>query len=133
MSRCSITSKPAHGRQAARSSIKTVDWYYHRTGCITCSRADAYLAAEGIEILERVPASRRLQASDALSIARASSQIWVAKGKKVDRLDLERMAEAELVPYLLGPTGNLRAPLLRFGGRCLVGFNEALFAEFFAA
>jgi hypothetical protein len=30
---------------------------------------------------------------------------------------------------MLGPTGNLRAPTIRIGKTCLVGFNEDIFAR----
>jgi hypothetical protein len=30
----------------------------------------------------------------------------------------------ELIQYLLGPTGNLKAPTLRIGQTLLVGFND---------
>ena len=58
-------------------------------------------------------------------------QLYVAKGKKVVHVDLERArpARAELLGLLLGPTGNLRAPTLRKGRTLLVGFDEATYTR----
>ena len=58
-------------------------------------------------------------------------QLYVAKGKKVVHVDLERTKppRAELLGLLLGPTGNLRAPTLRKGRTLLVGFDEATYTR----
>lgn len=118
------------GRPAARPRV---DWYYHRPGCSTCIRADVFLEEGRIEVVERVPASRRLQASDALRIIGQSARLWTAKGRAVNRFVLaDGQPPAAILPHMLGPTGNLRAPLLRIGDLCLVGFNADLFAEAFS-
>ena len=38
-------------------------------------------------------------------------------------------APKDVVDAMLGPTGNLRAPVLRVGKTVLVGFNEEAYAE----
>jgi hypothetical protein len=38
-------------------------------------------------------------------------------------------ADSEVVNALLGPTGNLRAPILRVGKTVLVGFDEDSLSE----
>jgi hypothetical protein len=38
--------------------------------------------------------------------------------------------EATLLKHLLGPTGNLRAPAMRFGKTLLIGFHPAEFEKF---
>ena len=49
--------------------------------------------------------------------------VLIAKGKKV----VEAKAAETKVDDLRGPTGNIRAPLVRVGKKLLVGFNpEAL-------
>ncbi len=57
----------------------------------------------------------------------------VAKGKKVTTVDLAKDApdDATLAGWLLGPTGNLRAPTLKTGKTMVVGFNEDLYQEVF--
>lgn len=86
-----------------------------------------FLDAHGIEVVETVPASRRLGASDARKLIREASRVYVAKGKKLDEFVPAGKAPAPVVQALLGPTGNLRAPTVRVGRKLLVGFNEKLF------
>jgi hypothetical protein len=64
-------------------------------------------------------------------VLKGVDQLYVAKGKKVVHVDLERArpARAELLGLLLGPTGNLRAPTLRKGRTLLVGFDEATYTR----
>lgn len=70
-----------------------------------------------------------LKAVDALKLARAATDIYVAKGKKVVHLNMkkDRPDDATLCGLLLGPTGNLRAPTLRKGKTLLIGFDEATY------
>lgn len=75
-------------------------------------------------ITETVPASRKLEASDARAIAKASSKVIVAKGKKLETFDMKEAKLSEVVEKMLGPTGNLRAPTARVGKVTLVGFND---------
>jgi arsenate reductase-like glutaredoxin family protein len=73
---------------------------------------------------EEVPASRKLGASEARAIAKQSSKVYVAKGKKLDVFDMRNAKISEVVEKMLGPTGNLRAPTLRKGKTTVVGFND---------
>jgi arsenate reductase-like glutaredoxin family protein len=40
--------------------------------------------------------------------------------------------EETLLKAMLGPTGNLRAPIVRRGQTLIVGFNDGAYAEFLA-
>lgn len=53
-------------------------------------------------------------------------EIYSARGRKVVHVDLrkERRDRASLLGLILGPTGNLRAPVLRVGRTLVVGFDE---------
>lgn len=82
------------------------------------------LDAKKVQIKEEIPASRKLGASDAKDIAKGSSKVYVAKGKKLDVFDMKTAAVAEVAEKMLGPTGNLRAPTLRVGKTTIVGFSE---------
>ena len=64
-------------------------------------------------------------------MARASHRVVIAKGKKVVTFDMKRDApdDETLLNYLLGPTGNLRAPTARVGDTLLVGFNEEAYEQ----
>lgn len=76
---------------------------------------------------EEIPASRKLNAADAKEIAKGSSKVYVAKGKKLDVFDIKKADLNEVVEKMLGPTGNLRAPTMRVGKTTVVGFNEETF------
>lgn len=64
--------------------------------------------------------------AEALALAKSVHTIVVARGKNVATIDMKKAAptDDELAAYLLGPTGNLRAPTLRRGKTLYVGFNE---------
>jgi len=58
----------------------------------------------------------------------------VGRGKKVVVLDMKAPPpDDELAAYLLGPTGNLKAPTLKLGGTLLVGFSEEAYRQVLAA
>lgn len=83
--------------------------------------------AKKVEIKEEVPASRKLSEADARAIAKESSKVLVAKGKKLESFDMKSATLKEVVEKMLGPTGNLRAPTMRVGKTTVVGFNEEMF------
>jgi arsenate reductase-like glutaredoxin family protein len=68
-----------------------------------------------------------------LAIARAAHRLIAAKGKKVTTLDLQSAPPADdvLARLMLGPTGNLRAPMLRVGQTILIGYNDQAFTDIF--
>ncbi len=76
-----------------------------------------------------MPASRKLQKSDAKALLNGASRLIVAKGKKVSEFSGGARASAGAVQAMLGPTGNLRAPTARVGKTLLVGFNEAAYSS----
>jgi hypothetical protein len=80
-------------------------------------------------IKEEVPASRKLGSSDARAIAKESTKVIVAKGKKLDVFDMKDAKMSEVVEKMLGPTGNLRAPTARVGKTTVVGFNDEAYGE----
>jgi arsenate reductase-like glutaredoxin family protein len=76
----------------------------------------------------------RYDRAGAIALARQAERVVVAKGKKMVVLDLkaEPIDDDALAGYLLGPTGNLKAPALRVGKTLYVGFNEEAYAELMA-
>jgi arsenate reductase-like glutaredoxin family protein len=90
------------------------------------------LEANDITVNETVPASRKLQASDARAMLKSASKLIAMKGKKVAEFDLKTKVGKDAVEAMLGPTGNMRAPTLRSGKTLLVGFNEDVFQEHFS-
>ena len=59
--------------------------------------------------------------------------IYSTKGKRVTHVDLKkaRPNNETLLSLILGPTGNLRAPTLRWGRTLLVGFDQATYEKMF--
>jgi arsenate reductase-like glutaredoxin family protein len=73
----------------------------------------------------------RLGETDALALAAAADRIIAARGKKVVTLLMKDKPEKDaILAAMLGPTGNLRAPVLRKGRTLFVGFPESALAEF---
>jgi hypothetical protein len=70
-------------------------------------------------------------ASEITSLIGNATTVYAVRGKKVVTIDLrEEELTSELVnKSLLGPTGNLRAPAIRFGNTFVVGFNEELYGQ----
>ncbi len=69
------------------------------------------------------------QQAQALELVDSVNQLFVAKGRKVVQLDLkkDKPTEEEILKLILGPTGNLRAPTLKFGKKLVVGFNDEMY------
>ena len=89
------------------------------------------MEASKIDIKEKVPASKKLQAADAKSLLKDASKLIVAKGKKVTEFSGAGKTSADAVAAMLGPTGNLRAPTARVGKTLVVGFNEEVYGGVF--
>ena len=51
------------------------------------------------------------------------------RGKKVLEFALKDADRAELQKAVIGPSGNLRAPVARVGRTFLVGFNEDMWSS----
>jgi hypothetical protein len=85
------------------------------------------LDAKNVVIKEEIPASRKLAVKEARSIAKASSKVYIAKGKKLDVFDMKSASLSEVTEKMLGPTGNLRAPTMRVGKITVVGFSDDAF------
>ena len=109
----------------------TVDWYYHRKGCVTCKKMDDLLESLGITAKEVVSATKnRLGVADALELMGTCTRLVASKGTKPFDIDLKKtpLSPEELQALLIGPTGNLRAPTNRKGKTLYVGFHAETFA-----
>ncbi len=82
-------------------------------------------------MLERSPASQKLQETDARTLLKSANKLIVAKGKKITEFKISSSASKEAVQAMLGPTGNLRAPTLRIGKNLIVGFNDEAYGNVF--
>ena len=72
-----------------------------------------------------------IEGRDALAVLDGVEQLYVAKGKKIDHLDLTggRPSDDDLLGLLLGRSGKLRAPTLRKGTTLVVGYNGDILAD----
>ena len=111
---------------------KKIKWYYFRKGWTTCVKASKFLEANSIEVLDEISASKKLNETDARNLLKKTSKLMVFKGKKTDTFNIKDEKASSIVPYMLGPTGNLRAPTLIYNSVIIVGFNEEKFNEFFS-
>jgi hypothetical protein len=68
---------------------------------------------------------------EAFRLARSVKRVVAGRGKNVVTFDMtESQPDDEtLATYLLGPTGNLKAPTIRIGDTLLVGFNEEAYQQ----
>ncbi len=82
-------------------------------------------------MLEKTPASQKLQAEDAKALLDNATKLIVAKGKKLKFFKLPAELSEASIQAMLGPTGNLRAPTLRIGNTLIVGYNEEAYAGLF--
>ena len=69
---------------------------------------------------------------ESLDLAKQSSRIWVAKGKKLIKFEGDETANVdEIAEHILGRSGTLRAPAIRVGDTFMVGFHAEAFEELF--
>lgn len=100
---------------------------------MTCRKAQGFLESVSGRIAQTVDARKVKQGrAEALALLKQVKRLIVAKGKKVIDIDLtaaDRPGDEELLGYLMGPTGNLRAPTWRVGKTLVVGFNEGAYRQ----
>ena len=97
-------------------------------------KTQEFLANAGITPKTEINAKKETyQKQQALELVEAASHLFVARGKKVVGLNLNKDAptETEVLKLILGPTENLRAPTLRCGKKLVVGFNEEMYENIF--
>ena len=115
--------------------MPNVDWSYHRNGCKTCGKAAAFLDEHGIKITTQDDARKiPLVEADALRLLNQANDLYVTRGTKVIHIDLKtgRPDDDTLLGLLIGPSGKLRAPTLKFGKTLVVGFDQATYEQVFA-
>ena len=75
-----------------------------------------------------------MTADEALALLDGITELCVAKGKRVVRVDLsaeDRPTDAELVGMMVSRWGKLRAPSMRVGTTFVVGYNQDILASVF--
>jgi len=59
----------------------------------------------------------------------SASRVLAARGKRVLEFALKDADAEELAKAMIGPSGNLRAPVARVGKTFLVGYNKEMWAS----
>jgi arsenate reductase-like glutaredoxin family protein len=99
---------------------------------MTCAKTQGFLAKNKVSVTEQSDAKKAtIKGAAALAVLDGVDELYVAKGKKVEHVDLRkaRPDRPTLLALLLGPTGNLRAPTLRKGRTLIVGFEEETYKK----
>ena len=94
---------------------------------MTCAKTQGFLAKHKVTVAAQADAKKAtIKGAAALEVLDGVDELYVAKGKKVEHVDLRKAKpdRTALLALLLGPTGNLRAPTLRKGRTLIVGFEE---------
>jgi arsenate reductase-like glutaredoxin family protein len=98
-----------------------------------CKKAQGFLEANEVAAAREVIDARKVRygRADALTLAKSAHKIVASKGKKVVVFDMKNDPPDDdtLVAYLLGPSGNLKAPTLRIGDTLLVGYGEEAYKQ----
>ncbi len=76
-------------------------------------------------------AKQKLQAEDALKLVKDADHLYATKGRKLNHIDLSsgNATNDEILALMLGPTGNLRAPVVRSGKTIIVGYDEETYQK----
>ena len=101
---------------------------------MTCAKTQGFLAKHKVTVTEQADAKKAtIKGAAALDVLDGIDDLYVAKGKKVEHVELKKSKpdRATLLGLLLGPTGNLRAPTLRKGRTLVVGFDEQTYKTVF--
>lgn len=97
-----------------------------------CKKAQGFLEKTSLPVVETTDAGKQRRGRDeALALAREAEKVVVGRGKKVVVLDMKADPPDDdtLLSYILGPTGNLKAPTLRLGKTLLVGYSEEAYRQ----
>ena len=110
-----------------------VDWYYHRKNCQTCTKSQDFMVENSIAITETVDARKtRFEPAAAIAFVRQADEAWIARGKTVHKIAFKKgtISDDDLLKLILGPSGFLRAPIIRRGKKLFIGFEPEQYAEF---
>ncbi len=95
-------------------------------------KSQEFLAKKKVSIASRTSTRQQVYTeADARSLLKGIDRLVSGKGKKVVTVDLRKTKPvwSELAPLMLGPTGNLRAPVIRVGSTLVIGFNDDMYRE----
>ena len=94
-------------------------------------KALAVLQQNNIVVPHVIDARKEAMAEDAVWLLLAGvTEIVACQGKKYTPLDPKKDSKEDILKQIMGRSGTLRAPTLLVGKRLLVGYNDALYAQF---
>lgn len=97
-----------------------------------CKKAQGFLEQGHQEVIAKTDAGKeKYGRTEALALAKSMARVVVGRGKKVQTIDMKKEPPDDdtLATFLLGPSGNLKAPTLRIGDTLLVGFSEEAYKQ----
>ena len=96
-----------------------------------CVKAQEVLDAQQISIATVIDARKqRFDAEAVWELFRKAESIITGKGNKVTIWDPKTADKQSVLKQIMGPSGNLRAPTLRYGAVFLVGFNPEMYERY---
>ena len=110
-----------------------IQWAYLRKGWKSCQNAQEVLETAKASIEETVDARKeRIDEKAAWNLVKDAKSIVTAKGKKVSTWDPKKDDKGDILKHVMGPSGNLRAPMFRVDGKIIIGFNLDLYQQWVA-
>lgn len=97
---------------------------------MSCKRSDEFIGKQGASVRETIDAKKvRFGPDDLDEVFASGTKVIAARGKKVLEFKPSDPETREaMTKVVIGPSGNLRAPVARVGKTFLVGFNEEMWA-----
>ncbi|MFA5508969.1 MAG: ArsC family (seleno)protein [Vulcanimicrobiota bacterium] len=108
--------------------MEYIDWYYRRSGCTSCNKAQEFLEQNELKPLTEVNCKKfPLDSKQLRERLSEVDRVVVTRGKKLLELDPKGDQE-EILTVAIGRSGNLRAPSVRKGRLLIVGFNHEAYS-----
>mgnify|MGYP001217890487 CR=1 FL=1 len=110
---------------------KSINWYYHRKNCTSCTRAQDLIQSMKVNLPEMIIANKvKFYREDALKLIRECDVAMITRGRKRIDVSINTMSDEEIASLALGRSGTLRAPAFRIGKRFVIGFHAEAYQEF---
>ncbi len=109
-----------------------IDWLYFRSNCETCKKTEQFISKHKLQVVSQTNTKEKVfPESEARKLLVGIDRLLSCKGKQVVSVDLRKAKPewSELAKLMIGPYGNLRAPVLRVGKTLIIGFHEEMYRE----
>lgn len=99
---------------------------------MSTDKAREVLGAGQHRIIEEHDARKeRFDEQAVWDLAKRFHSLVIAKGKTYIEIEPNEESRESILKEVMGRSGNLRAPSLVIGDKLVVGYNEAMYKEFF--